>query len=172
MESRSTARFDARTKLNMELNCFKSLLSYCCDTENEKGVSGIHHGLSVRRPIVCCLSTLKDTRKHNCMTSRTMTYTFQARVKLDDHMSCLPRLGSNITVEEWRSTRGPAKEVLREIWVSEWTPFMESPQHLQGEIRTSAQIIVQVEPLHIFHLSKVRLLKKRFHQILGKWRYI
>lgn len=60
--STCTTGFAAESEINIKLNCFRTLASYCCDIREGKGTSGIQHGLSVRRSYVRYVKTKEHIR--------------------------------------------------------------------------------------------------------------
>lgn len=67
----------ARTRNNVNLNCFPIFASCCCNIPEVKNTSGIRHDLSVRRPCVWYLSTYEDIRQKTCMIVRTIAYIYR-----------------------------------------------------------------------------------------------
>lgn len=83
-----TAGFWSCSKRNVELNLFSILASYCCDIPEVIDCSERCHVLSVRKPGVRCLSTLRDIRLIRFMAARNMVYVCQSKARRENVMSC------------------------------------------------------------------------------------
>lgn len=123
LEATCTARFHARWKNNVELNCFPVLTSYCCDVFDVKNVTRIRYGLSVRRAPVRCLRKMEDRRKQRCTRTRAMADTSQATARKEDLMSPLFFSGKNVMIEKQSLPMRLSEEALRNISLSGW-PFL------------------------------------------------
>lgn len=81
------------------------------------------------------LRIIKHTRQRSDMGTRTMENAFQAGLGREDAISSLSHLGSYITIEERRTTRGITREALKGMSSPEWPSFVESPKLMEKDYK-------------------------------------
>lgn len=160
LESTCMARFSARLKGSMWLNCFTIIASYCCHIPNGKNISDRRCGPSVRRTGVWCLSLVEYIRQRRCMSAGTMANASQTTEKWKKLLNYVARSCSNTSMKVRRVTTRLCKEALREISLSEWPDYTESPILFQEDMYPTAYSILWFKPLHNLQLGILKLFKK------------
>lgn len=151
--------FNVKTREGVEWRCVPLLVSYCCDIPEGKDISGVRHGVAVRRPCVRCMVTGEDIIAGRRSDIRSMEDTRRVR-----RIVCSGRDGSDerdriaregLVVGEGES----GSALLKSYSLSKWPSFLEE---MMGRGGKSGDVysIFTFEPLHNLHLGISKLVKE------------